>query len=88
MVYSAVIVVTRPLSRDQGFLIALRNTAGTIACYASNRETLWLSGLLRHSVKRSPAFTPVPHVHNQQAIRVIREEVERIDGAAAEIMSR
>jgi len=42
-----------------------------------------------HKIRQAiTALAPVSHVHNQQAIRVIREEVERIDGAVAEITSR
>lgn len=40
---------------------------------------------IRHAVE---AIAPVPHVGNQQAIRVIREEVDRIEGALTEIMAR
>ena len=40
---------------------------------------------IRHAVG---AITPVPVPSNQQAIRVIREEVDRIEWALAEIMPR
>jgi hypothetical protein len=40
---------------------------------------------IRHAVD---AIAPVPHVGNQQAIRVIREEADRIDGALADIIAR
>jgi Ni,Fe-hydrogenase III large subunit len=40
---------------------------------------------IRHAVE---AIRPVPYPTNQQAIRVIREEVERIDCALTEITSR
>jgi hypothetical protein len=40
---------------------------------------------IRHAVE---AITPVPYLTNQQAIRVIREEVDRIDWALKEIMPR
>jgi hypothetical protein len=40
---------------------------------------------IRHAVD---AIAPVPHLGNQQAIRVIREEVDRIDGALTEIIAR
>ena len=33
-------------------------------------------------------ITPIPHPSNQQAIRVIREEVDRIEWALTEIMPR
>jgi hypothetical protein len=39
---------------------------------------------IRHAVE---AMTPVPYPSNQQAIRVIREEVDRIEGALTEIAS-
>ena len=39
---------------------------------------------IRHAVE---AMTPVPYPSNQQAIRVIREEVERIEWALTEISS-
>src|ERR1035437_7234210 len=39
---------------------------------------------IRHAVK---AITPVPHPANHQAIRVIREEVDRIEGALTDIRS-
>lgn len=38
---------------------------------------------IRHALG---AITPIPYASNQQAIRVIREEVDRIDWALAEIM--
>jgi hypothetical protein len=38
---------------------------------------------IRHALG---AISPVPYATNQQAIRVIREEVDRIDWALAEIM--
>jgi hypothetical protein len=38
---------------------------------------------IRHAVE---AITPAPYLTNQQAIRVIREEVDRIDWALKEIM--
>ena len=42
-----------------------------------------------HKIRQAiTALAPAPHLHNQQAIRVIREEVDRIEGAVAEIMSR
>jgi Ni,Fe-hydrogenase III large subunit len=34
------------------------------------------------------AIAPVPYPSNQQAIRVIREEVDRIEMALTEIISR
>lgn len=37
---------------------------------------------IRHALE---ALTPVPYVSNQQAIRVIREEVDRIEGALADL---
>ena len=37
---------------------------------------------IRHAVD---ALAPAPYPHNQQAIRVIREEVERIDGVLEQI---
>ena len=40
---------------------------------------------IRHAIG---AIAPVPHVSNQQAIRVIREEADRIEWALAEIMPR
>jgi len=40
---------------------------------------------IRHAVE---AITPVPYLSNQQAIRVIREEVDRIEWALKEIMPR
>ena len=40
---------------------------------------------IRHAVD---ALIPVPYPSNQQAIRVIREEVDRIEGALAEIRPR
>jgi hypothetical protein len=40
---------------------------------------------IRHAVQ---AITPVPYPSNQQAIRVIREEVDRIEGVLTEIMAR
>ncbi len=40
---------------------------------------------IRHAVE---AITPVPHPANHQAIRVIREEVDRIEGALTEILPR
>lgn len=40
---------------------------------------------IRHAVN---ALAPIGHVANQQAIRVIREEVDRIDGAVSEMMTR
>jgi hypothetical protein len=40
---------------------------------------------IRHAVE---AITPVPYPRNQQAIRVIREEVDRIEGTLTEIISR
>jgi hypothetical protein len=40
---------------------------------------------IRHAVE---AMTPVPYPGNQQAIRVIREEVDRIEWALTEIMPR
>jgi len=40
---------------------------------------------IRHAVE---AITPVPFPSNQQAIRVIREEVDRIEGALTEIVIR
>jgi len=38
---------------------------------------------IRHALG---AISPIPYATNQQAIRVIREEVDRIDWALAEIM--
>jgi hypothetical protein len=40
---------------------------------------------IRHAVE---AITPVPYPSDQQAIRVIREEVDRIECALTEIMPR
>ena len=40
---------------------------------------------IRHAIG---AIAPVPHATNQQAIRVIREEVERIEWTLAEILPR
>ena len=40
---------------------------------------------IRHAVE---AITPVPYPNNQQAIRVIREEVDRIEQALTEIIPR
>jgi hypothetical protein len=40
---------------------------------------------IRHAVE---AIKPVPYPSNQQAIRVIREEVDRIEWALTEIISR
>jgi hypothetical protein len=40
---------------------------------------------IRHAVE---AITPVPYPRNQQAIRVIREEVDRIEWALNEILPR
>ena len=40
---------------------------------------------IRHAVE---AIIPVPYPCNQQSIRVIREEVDRIEGALAEIVPR
>jgi hypothetical protein len=40
---------------------------------------------IRHAVE---AITPVPYPVNQQSIRVIREEVDRIEGALTEIIAR
>jgi len=40
---------------------------------------------IRHAVD---AIAPVPHLSNQQAIRVIREEADRIDGALTDIIAR
>ncbi len=40
---------------------------------------------IRHAVE---ALTPVPHPSNHQAIRVIREELERIEGALADLRPR
>ena len=40
---------------------------------------------IRHAVE---AITPVPYPRNQQSIRVIREEVDRIEGALTEIIAR
>ena len=40
-----------------------------------------------HKIRRAAeAITPVPYPRNQQAIRVIREEVDRIEWALADIM--
>ena len=40
---------------------------------------------IRHAVE---AINPVPYPSNQQAIRVIREEVDRIEWALTEIAPR
>jgi hypothetical protein len=40
---------------------------------------------IRHAIQ---AITPVPHPRNHQAIRVIREEADRIDWALTEIIPR
>jgi hypothetical protein len=40
---------------------------------------------IRHAVE---AITPIPYPSNQQSVRVIREEVERIDWALTEIIPR
>jgi hypothetical protein len=40
---------------------------------------------IRHAVE---AITPVPYASNQQAIRVIREEADRIEWALTEIVPR
>ena len=40
---------------------------------------------IRHALE---ALTPVPYSRNQQAIRVIREEVDRIEWALTEFMPR
>ena len=40
---------------------------------------------IRHAVE---AMTPIPHPTNHQAIRVIREEVDRIEGALTDILPR
>jgi hypothetical protein len=42
-----------------------------------------------HKIRRAAeAIAPLSHPNNQQAIRVIREEVDRIEGALAEITVR
>jgi hypothetical protein len=42
-----------------------------------------------HKIKHAvDALVPVPYPANQQAIRVIREEVERIDGVLEELQPR
>ena len=42
-----------------------------------------------HKIKHAvDALVPVPYPTNQQAIRVIREEVERIDGVLEELQPR
>jgi hypothetical protein len=40
---------------------------------------------IRHAVE---AIAPIPYPSNQQSVRVIREEVDRIDWALAEIIPR
>jgi len=40
---------------------------------------------IRHAVE---AITPIPYPSNQQSVRVIREEVERIDWALTQIIPR
>ena len=40
---------------------------------------------IRHAVE---AITPIPYPSNQQSVRVIREEVDRIDWALTEIIPR
>jgi hypothetical protein len=40
---------------------------------------------IRHAVE---AITPIPYASDQQAIRVIREEVDRIEWALTDIMAR
>jgi len=40
---------------------------------------------IRHAVE---AIAPVPHPGHQQAIRVIRDEVDRIEWALSDIVSR
>jgi hypothetical protein len=40
---------------------------------------------IRHAVE---AITPVPHPANHQAIRVIREEVDQIEGALTDLLPR
>jgi len=55
----------------------------------STRNGISLISDRNHKIKHAvDALVPVPYPTNQQAIRVIREEVERIDGVLEELQPR
>lgn len=57
--------------------------------YQSRMEKVRLIRERNHKIRHAVnALHTTPYPSNQQAIRVIREEVDRIDGAVTEIMTR
>ena len=75
-----------------GLVFALMATRLAKRIYQYRLETSARITLIRdrNSKIRSAVevITPIPHPSNQQAIRVIREEVDRIEWALTEIMPR
>ena len=81
-----------PIEMLFGLMFAWMTTKVARKIYQNRMETsarinlIWdRNHKIRHAVE---AITPVPHPANHQAIRVIREEVDRIEGALTEILPR
>jgi hypothetical protein len=81
-----------PIEMLFGLMFAWMTTKVARKIYQNRIETsarinlIWdRNHKIRHAVE---AITPVPHPANHQAIRVIREEVDRIEGALTEILPR
>src|ERR1019366_7282697 len=79
-----------PIEMLFGLLFAWMTTKLARRIYLYRMETSARIKLIRarnHKIRRAAeAITPVPYPRNQQAIRVIREEGDRIEGARADIM--
>jgi hypothetical protein len=81
-----------PIEMLFGLMFAWLTTKVVRKIYQNRMETsarinlIWdRNHKIRHAVE---AITPVPHPANHQAIRVIREEVDRIEGALTELLPR
>jgi hypothetical protein len=78
-----------PIEMLFGLVFAWISTKLARGIYQYQRETSAKITLIRDRSYRIrhalEAITPVPHPSNQQAIRVIREEVDRIEWALTEI---
>lgn len=81
-----------PIEMLFGLVFAFTATKLVRKIYEHRMKTSAKITLIRHrnyKIRRAvEAIKPLPHPTSQQAIRVIREEVDRIELALAEVVSR
>lgn len=81
-----------PIEMLFGLVFAFTASKLVRRIYTHRRETSARITLVRDrnfKIRRAvEAINPIPHPSTQQAIRVIREEVDRIELALSEVMSR